>query len=140
MKILCHKVNYTFIVSRRIILLHNFQHHHFWPPILCIVPLQSRFITPVRVRPEISVCFLRSQSPFNPRLYLFNQFFVFQNISQRQQTIDPIRATLPNVSIATQPTVAGSHDFFIDLIQMAGHPILHSKQLFLHPPLCRYRS
>ncbi len=65
-EIACHEVDDAAVVRCRIILLHDFKHHHPWPPVVRVVALKSRLVFEVCVRTEIAVGLLRSQRPFNP--------------------------------------------------------------------------
>ena len=70
-----------------------------------VVSLETRFRTSVGVRPEISVRLLGTKDGLNPDLSLILQSLVIKNIRQRKQAVNPVRSSLPSVSVTAQPGV-----------------------------------
>ena len=100
-----------------------------------VVPLQPRFRIPVDVRAEIAVLFLGPEDGLDPDLGLVFQGLVIKYICQRQESVNPIRSSLPGVPVSTQPGVTFADDVGINLIQMAGQTGHLDLQLHLEPPL-----
>ena len=133
-----HEVYDTRVSCRGVVLLEYFQHHHPRPPVSRVVPLQSVFVRVVFCRAEISVFLLAFERPFYPRLDLFLEIPVIEDIGQRQEPVYPVRASFPLVSVASEPSVAFSHDLRVECIHVPCRPFSLADEHFLEPSFGLY--
>src|SRR5579863_8055327 len=105
------------------------------PPVVAVVSLQTRFTRIILIRSEITIWALAGKRPFDKRLCLGDELLVMEDISQRQQTVQPIRPTLPLIAIPAAPAVANPHHLRIKTVEMPGGALRLSDQHLPQPTL-----
>lgn len=134
-EILGEEADYSLISRGRVVLLHDFQHHHARPPVVRVVALQSRFARIVLGGAEEAVFALALQGPFYPGLHFSFQSFIVQYVGKGQQSVNPVRAALPLVAVAAQPAVAFAHHQGVEYIHLPAGTVLLAHEHLLQPAL-----
>ena len=128
-----HEIQHAPVAGRRMVLLQHLENHHAGPPVAGLVALQPRFGGTVGHGTEISVGRLRRQRPLDPRFHLGDQPFVFEDVGQRQQAVDPVGTAFPHIAVTAQPAVARPHDLRVERIEVSGHAVAHPHELLSEP-------
>src|SRR5580704_4000478 len=88
------------------------------PPVMAVVSLQTRFARIIFIRSKVTVRPLAGEGPFDKWLCPGDELLVMEDISERQQTVQPIRATLPLIAVPAAPAIANPHHKRIKAVEM----------------------
>src|SRR5713226_4774762 len=120
-EILRHKWRNT-LVARGFGMLHqHLEHNHARPPVL------------VDARPELPILALAGKRPLDPRLRFGDQAFIFEQIGQRQQSIQVVWPALPAFATPAKPAALRSH-VRPELVKVPAQPLCLNLKLVAQPP------
>ena len=127
LEVLAHDRNDAGVTGHFLVLRERFEHDHVRPPI-GIGNAADRAVFPLVL-----------ERPVDPLLRLGDQRLVFEEVGQRQETIQVVRPSLPALTWAAEPG-AVRPDIRPDLLEVAGEPVGLDAQLLLQPATRLHRA